>query len=581
MVRLVRIHRFTSSLLGLVVTVALAMDTLAQGLPAFIKANFDTVTGKPTSRFPDWTYAGYAAGKHLPTRQYPNLKVFIVTDYGAVANDGKDDIDAIQRAVDAAGKAGGGIVQFPAGQFDFDVETTGRFVKVTHSNIVIRGYGENVDGTKLVDHHGSTWPNEKEKWRSGEIPSFFQIGHHYTDTENVKDSMQQLGHRVCFLKPAAQHSTMVEATGPHTLQPGDVVMLAARTTNRADSSLLHALSYPSKIIGRNLANMLGVQAWKLRQHYQVERVDGNKIYFTAPLLLELKPNYMAALFRPQKPFLKEVGIEAMALQTSWSEEFHHHKNSLHDNGYDGIKFNQVANGWIRNIRFVNVSTATSLTNSLHCVVYDCRITGNRGHNGFLTNGASTYNLHYQLQGGTQLHTFGLNNSASGNVFHKCTMGEPGGLDCHGGLGVYNLADNLAGGIYASGGADGNTPPGIGTGLVLYNWLMGAQHPYNFRVAGASLSPVATPGFAGIGIRHPYEWPVQVADVEKAGGANIHRDAYTMELTGKQASPWSLYLWLREKRGLPSLAEPFDPALRAREQEEKRAKKAGQAKPAGK
>ena len=45
--------------------------------------------------------------------------VFRPEDYGAVVNDGKDDRQAIKDAADAAGKAGGGVVEFASGQYDF------------------------------------------------------------------------------------------------------------------------------------------------------------------------------------------------------------------------------------------------------------------------------------------------------------------------------------------------------------------------------------------------------------------------------------------------------------------------------
>ncbi len=42
---------------------------------------------------------------------------FSVTDYGAVADDGANDLEAIQKAIDAASDAGGGTVTFPSGDF--------------------------------------------------------------------------------------------------------------------------------------------------------------------------------------------------------------------------------------------------------------------------------------------------------------------------------------------------------------------------------------------------------------------------------------------------------------------------------
>jgi len=43
--------------------------------------------------------------------------LFNVVDFGAVGNDGKDDTDAIRKALEAAEKAGGGMVYFPRGRY--------------------------------------------------------------------------------------------------------------------------------------------------------------------------------------------------------------------------------------------------------------------------------------------------------------------------------------------------------------------------------------------------------------------------------------------------------------------------------
>ncbi|MCU0875863.1 MAG: glycoside hydrolase family 55 protein, partial [Pirellulaceae bacterium] len=45
---------------------------------------------------------------------------FDVTAFGAIANDGMDDTDAIQAALDAAGANGGGTVLIPRGRFEIN-----------------------------------------------------------------------------------------------------------------------------------------------------------------------------------------------------------------------------------------------------------------------------------------------------------------------------------------------------------------------------------------------------------------------------------------------------------------------------
>ena len=65
---------------------------------------------------PDYSYAGY----HRSERAIPRVEgpIFNVMDYGAKPNDEKSDRAAIQKAIDAASVAGGGVVLVPAGRYE-------------------------------------------------------------------------------------------------------------------------------------------------------------------------------------------------------------------------------------------------------------------------------------------------------------------------------------------------------------------------------------------------------------------------------------------------------------------------------
>ena len=57
--------------------------------------------------------------RDAPLRKIPVRKTFRVSDFGAVANDGKNDLPAIQKAVAAAARAGkGAVVKFDKGNYD-------------------------------------------------------------------------------------------------------------------------------------------------------------------------------------------------------------------------------------------------------------------------------------------------------------------------------------------------------------------------------------------------------------------------------------------------------------------------------
>ena len=69
------------------------------------------------------------------------LKWYVVTDYGATGNGTTDDTLAIQKAINAAETAGGGIVYFPTGTYIISAAPGNFGLTVSASNIVFLGDG--------------------------------------------------------------------------------------------------------------------------------------------------------------------------------------------------------------------------------------------------------------------------------------------------------------------------------------------------------------------------------------------------------------------------------------------------------
>ena len=80
--------------------------------------------------YPNWTKCGVQGG-------IPEVEaVASIEDFGAQADDHADDSEALAKACQAAGKAGGGAVLLGRGVYYLD-----RPVTVRHDNVVIRGQG--------------------------------------------------------------------------------------------------------------------------------------------------------------------------------------------------------------------------------------------------------------------------------------------------------------------------------------------------------------------------------------------------------------------------------------------------------
>ena len=90
-----------------------------------------------------WRSAGELTVQEAPV--WPG-QVFNVTQYGAVANDGSDALKGIQAALDAAGKAGGGVVMIPAGRY----RLSGGLVVPQH--VTLRGESEALTALQWDDY---------------------------------------------------------------------------------------------------------------------------------------------------------------------------------------------------------------------------------------------------------------------------------------------------------------------------------------------------------------------------------------------------------------------------------------------
>jgi hypothetical protein len=464
-----------------IILLGILLQTQAQMLPGMLKNSFD------------FSRAGYHQGKELPSRNNADKPVFKVEDFGAIPNDGKDDIDAIQRAVDAAEQAGGGVVLFPKGTFDFDVETSQRLVHIRKSNIIIRGWGDGMDD----------------------------------------------GAKVMPINAGASKLTVFEAG---SLKPG-VYILAQ--DNPVDNSLVKELVFPLSEIGTGHTE----EGKKFAQMVRVMSVAGNVATLDAPIHWRLDAKWNPRLLALPN-IIEETGIENFRLISDWKEPFIHHKDDVHDSGWDHIQVYCLENGWFRNIVHDSPSTAIALKWAKNCVVYDCQVVGNRGHNGFSLSGGSTSNLLFKLKGGSAMHTYCLNGFCSGNVFYLC-LSQPGSaIDCHGTLCHNNLFDNIYGAVVQNGGNNNVLPPAHARGMVLYNFNAGEDNAYNFRIKTDLLLLRNYPGIAIYGARSMPGYSLHVQDET---GKKWETDFFSpfgrvekLNFNGALRVS-SLYIWQRHKR----------------------------------
>ena len=443
----------------------------------------------------------------------PGLPVFEAVDFGVAPDSGREAGPAIQAALDAAGAAGGGVVHLPPGVIDLNVGTRLATLRIRH-RVVLRGSGSGPDGTLLVNHRYHDSPEPDKPWLAGQWP----VLHIGPDGDSEEP------------EPVA------DASG---LAVGGAFLLRHLET---DGSLARDLVQGRVDVA---ANWRGEGRELVSQLLTVVAIDGNRLTIDAPLHRDVGP-WPVQLCR--LPMIDRAGICDLRIRGLWDGFFVHHKNPEHDNGWDHVKFVRVRAGWASNLVHENTTSALGLSDCLGCVVRDCRIRGNPGHNGFVLNRRSTGNLFVGCHAGRNMHGFNVQGTLSGNAVVDCTMDEPSGIDLHGGIGCDNLFDGIVGGVLKGGGSANAVPPRHGPGMTLWNWACGFYDPYKpWQRQTNYADHDTTPGFIAVGVHSAYGRRLTVAGPDGRTDAPVREPWGWVESPGQRVSPRSLYAWQCARR----------------------------------
>lgn len=146
------------TLLGSAVAVAAGAVTAPTARAAEVPSLWREFHRTPFTH-PQIPYVG-RAGYHGGATRFPRRRVVAdVRDFGAVADGTTDSAPAINRAIAAAGRAGGGTVTIPPGTYRID-----DVIRVDRSNVVLKGAGSGrttlyatKNLTELIGTYGSRY----------------------------------------------------------------------------------------------------------------------------------------------------------------------------------------------------------------------------------------------------------------------------------------------------------------------------------------------------------------------------------------------------------------------------------------
>jgi hypothetical protein len=515
---------------------------------------------------PDFSRAGYNFGNtSLPDLDSASLPVFHVDDYGAVPNDTVSDQPAIQRAIDEAAIAGGGIVRLGAGIYRINDGDDQWSLMVRHSNIIVQGAGPDqttifspgdmgrsvgpwtalpmllvaapeLKGLELTYGYGEGQPPMTHDWYA-------------TDTSNIIEDEEDAGgyyhvrnHDIIskVTADAARNTKSVTLADASGIQPGDRVTLILRDGGVAedlfgpwDSSRFDYLSWEG-------IERFGTSTNLVRQILTVDSVVDQTVTFKERLRWDFHLKYRPILLR--YPHIENIGIEHLTFKGLARDGVPRTKV--------GLVLTNAANSWVRNVHFMNLKTAVNLSQTKNVTALDCVLDGDGGetgnyfegfHNSMKFLGHSSDSL---IEGARILrgvtHGFSCQRHANGNVFLDCELPPIGTddmnsrVDLHSQMPYSNLYDGLRNGRFNGSGGNIGTQPHGGPFNVFWNWdseISGQQTVW--AGYGQYQLQVARPIWVGLEGDGPLS-------VQFASSSDTRNNEVITESIGAAVEPASLY-----------------------------------------
>ncbi|MFG2969124.1 glycosyl hydrolase family 28-related protein [Streptomyces sp. NPDC048288] len=421
--------------------------------------------------------AGAARIRRLPV-------VADVRAYGAVADGVTDCAPAINRAIAAAARAGGGTVTIPPGTFRID-----GLILIGYDNVVLRGagsgrttlyatknlteligpYGSRYGGTKSAWSWagGLIWLAPKARWDSLTAAIRAQAWPFEGWTGNKRDAWEEL----TPLAPARQGDRTVTVTDPARLRPGRLVLL--RVADDPAHTLLQHMSGggpgPASYYWEDKTKLLSYvpYEWPVR----IVAVRGRRVTLERPLPVDLRPEWNPLLTTHVRE-LTGSGVEGLTLDVMETPQSPH----LLDKGYNGVVLQCAYDCWVDDVTVRNVDNGFGLVAASACTLRRTRVGGRGEHHPYFCREGSHDNLieDFTIEertvpapSDTQLHGINVEGLSSYNVWSRGDM-RMGTFDSHRGLPFANVRTDITVDNNGRHGGDANAGPLFGARFTHWN-----------------------------------------------------------------------------------------------------------------
>ncbi|WP_328936102.1 MULTISPECIES: glycosyl hydrolase family 28-related protein [unclassified Streptomyces] len=486
--------RFTRrALLGTATAVALgaATGTARAATAAQVPSLWREFTRTPYTH-PQIPYIGGAGARRHPRRPL----VLDVRRYGAdggapgraksrLGEDGvTDSAPAINRAIAAAGRAGGGTVLIPPGTFRID-----DVIRVGHSGVVLRGAGSGRTKlyatrnlTELIGVYGSRYGGDKSSWswaggliwlaptaRWDSLVAAIRAKAWPFEgwTGNKRDEWRQL----TTVEPARQGAWTVTVADPSPLRPGELVLL--RLSDDSGHTLLEHMAGggpgPEAYYWDDKTKLLSYvpYEWPVR----VAHVHGRKVTLERPLPLDLRPEWNPQLTTHVEE-LTGSGVEGLTLEAVETPQQPH----LLDKGYNGVVLQCAYDCWVDDVTVRHVDNGFGLVAASACTLRRTTVAGRGSHHPYFCREGSHDNLveDFTIEqrtvpapANTQLHGINVEGLSSYNVWSRGDM-RMGTFDSHRGLPFANVRTDITVNNDGRHGGDANAGPLFGARFTHWN-----------------------------------------------------------------------------------------------------------------
>lgn len=416
--------------------------------------------GSTDDALPDFSSAGYRMGE---TANGTRANELDVRDFGAIPDDGVDDVVALQAAIDRAGELGGAVVRLPAGRFDLNVSGEGPFIEIHDDGVVVRGEG----------------PERTELHLARPLLDVRRDAALYVRGSSAAEPLAHL------TAPARRGDRVVEVDSTASLEVGAIVrieLLDAEVDpalpDPARATLAASFTAPFPLTSA-MSETIGAPGALVSTMLRIEAIlDTTHVRFARPLRmdhgLETAPTILG--YHP----VREVGIEGLRITTAWPGEYRHHRPYPHDATGDAIvrtteeqdylwtaiQLARAADCWVRDVVIRDANQGIMLYEAAYVTIEDVRFEGNLGHVGVgltRTHDSLVQRARFDTR---FVHSFLAAVFSSGNVVtaseatvwgHDEVSTADSTIDHHGLFPYENLYDDLRGFYVVAGGPSERLP----------------------------------------------------------------------------------------------------------------------------